>query len=91
MKRTMAEVVVDFESSNHALAVFNAIMPETMFPPTHRSRVKVQRRGRWVRINFEANDVAALRASMNAILRYLLGLWKTAKSLKELEKVSKMN
>ena len=85
MKRTMAEVVVDFESSNHALAICNAIRPETLLPPSHRSRVKVQRRGRWVRIDFEANDVVALRASMNAILRYLLGVWKTAKSLKELE------
>jgi tRNA threonylcarbamoyladenosine modification (KEOPS) complex Pcc1 subunit len=91
MKRTMAEVVVDFESSNYALAVFNAIEPEAMLPPTQRSKVKVQRRGRWVRINFEANDVVALRASSNAILRYLLGLWKTAKSLKELEKASKLN
>jgi tRNA threonylcarbamoyladenosine modification (KEOPS) complex Pcc1 subunit len=90
MKRTIAEVAVDFESSNHAMAVFKAINPETLLPPTQRSKVKVQRRGRLVLIHFEANDVVALRASMNAILRYLLGLWKTAKSLKELEKASKM-
>lgn len=85
MKRTMAEVVLDFESSSHALGILKAIKPETVLPPTQRSKVKVQRRGRSVRIDFEANDVVALRASMNSILRYLLGLWKTAKSLRELE------
>jgi tRNA threonylcarbamoyladenosine modification (KEOPS) complex Pcc1 subunit len=86
MKKTDAKVVLDFDDPVHALAVFNAVKPETTLPPTSRSRVEISRRGRSIHISFVAKDITALRASMNSILRYILGLWKTTKSLEELEK-----
>jgi tRNA threonylcarbamoyladenosine modification (KEOPS) complex Pcc1 subunit len=86
MKKTEAEVVLDFNDPIHALAVFNAVKPETILPPTSRSRVEIRRRGRSIHISFGAKDIIALRASMNSILRYVLGLWKTTNSLKELER-----
>jgi len=91
MRRAMASVDLAFNSSRQALAVFDAVKPETKLPPTQRSCVEIHRRGRSIHIVFEAKDVVALRASMNSILRYILGLWKTTASLGELEKNSGMS
>jgi len=88
MRKTMASVDLSFNSSRQALAVLNAVKPETKLSPTQRSSVEIHRRGKSIRIVFEAKDVVALRASMNSILRYILGLWKTTASLRELEKNS---
>jgi len=88
MKSTLAKVLVNFKSIRCTRAAFNALKPETMLPPTQRSSVKISRKGRSIQVAFEAKDIVALRASMNAILRYMLGFWKTTASLKKLERES---
>jgi tRNA threonylcarbamoyladenosine modification (KEOPS) complex Pcc1 subunit len=88
MKKTDAKVVLDFDDPVHALAVFNAVKPETTLPPTSRSRVEISRRGRSIHISFVAKDITALRASMNSILRYILGQLEKRK-LQDLESTSK--
>jgi tRNA threonylcarbamoyladenosine modification (KEOPS) complex Pcc1 subunit len=88
MKRAEATVVLDFRGARQALAVFNGVKPETMLPPSSRSRVELSRRGSRLHIKFVARDMTALRASMNSILRYILGLWKTTMSLGDLERES---
>ena len=88
MKSAAAKVVLNFNRPRNALAVFEAIKPETTLPPTQRSNVKIRRKGRSIEVSFEAKDIVALRASMNAILRYILALWKTTTSLEELKRGS---
>ena len=85
MKRTEARIVLTFNSVGHALAILDAIKPETKLPPTQRSTVKIYQKGRSIYIRFVAKDIVALRASLNATLRYVLGLSKTTMSLRELE------
>jgi len=86
MRMTEAEVVLDFDGPRQAIAIFNSLKPEATLPPTRRSRVEIQRRKKSIRIRFVARDVVALRASMNSILRYVLAVWKTTSSLKELQR-----
>ncbi len=86
MKSTSAKVLVNFKNLRETRAAFNALKPEIALPPSQRSNVKISRKRRSIQVTFEAKDIVALRASMNAILRYILGFCKTTTSLKELER-----
>jgi len=86
MKNATSEVILNFDGAAHALAILKALKPETTLPATQRSTVEIQRRGRMIHLRFKAKDIVALRASMNAILRYIVGLSKTTASFRELNK-----
>jgi len=86
LKHVTSEVILNLDGTAHALAILKALKPETTLPATQRSTVEIRRRGRMIHLRFEAKDIVALRACMNAILRYVLGLSKTTASFRELNK-----
>ena len=65
---TIQLVLPSDEASN---MIFKALKPETRSSVAYRSRVKVSCQGRMVRLDFEAEDTTALRASVNSYLSWL--------------------
>jgi tRNA threonylcarbamoyladenosine modification (KEOPS) complex Pcc1 subunit len=62
--------------------VFKALKPETLSQPTARSRTEVQLKGNNILLRIKANDTTALRAAVNAYLRWM---YSTQKVLEVLE------
>jgi len=70
MKRR-AVIQLSFRSEKHLKTVLNALKPETMRPPSSRSRTTVEEKDGNLVICFEAKDTSALRAAINAYLRWV--------------------
>jgi tRNA threonylcarbamoyladenosine modification (KEOPS) complex Pcc1 subunit len=51
--------------------LFSALTPEAKAPPTHRSTVKLEKDGCNLTLIVEAEDTVALRATLNAYLRWI--------------------
>ncbi len=63
--------------------VINALLPETERPATKRSQVILSRASNSLILKFEASDTIALRAALNAYLRWIYSLTKLMKTLKQ--------
>ncbi len=70
MKR-QAVIRLSFQSERHLKTVLRALKPETRRSPTSRSRTKVKEEDGNLIVSFEAKDTSALRASINAYLRWI--------------------
>ncbi len=66
-----ATVSIEFKSEKMLETVFKAIKPETLTPPTRRSRAFVKINGKTLILKFEATDTTALRAALNSYLRWI--------------------
>ena len=53
------------------------MLPETRQPPGFRSRIAVTQKGRRVELIIEADDLVALRAASNTLLRFVSVALKT--------------
>ncbi len=51
--------------------MLNALKPETRKSPGSRSRTKVEKEDGKLKISFKAKDTSALRAAINAYLRWI--------------------
>jgi tRNA threonylcarbamoyladenosine modification (KEOPS) complex Pcc1 subunit len=51
--------------------VYKALAPEIAKPPTTRSTAQLERDGKILVLRVEAKDTAALRAALNAYLRWI--------------------
>jgi KEOPS complex subunit Pcc1 len=60
-----------FPSQRHLEIIFKALLPEVRKPPTMRSRVFLERDDTFLILKIEAKDTVALRASVNAYLRWI--------------------
>ncbi len=69
--KTNAIVRLKFSSEKQVNAVLNALKPEADAPLTRRSKVNLKRQDLFVILNFEAEDVVALRAALNSYLRWI--------------------
>lgn len=69
--KTNAIVRLRFQSEKQLNAVLNALKPEAEAPLTRRSKVNLTRQGLLVIMDFESEDVIALRAAMNSYLRWI--------------------
>jgi len=59
-------------SSEKQLAtLLNALAPETNRPVTSRARTVLEREGNFLVLKVEAKDTVALRAALNAYLRWI--------------------
>ena len=74
-----------FPSEKHLEIVYGALMPEIETPATVRSRVRLEKKGASLILKVEARDTVALRAALNAYLRWIN---LTAKVFEFLENVS---
>lgn len=57
-----------------ATGIHEAILPESAKPPSRRARVTLRVDGSVLLLDFEAEDIIALRASLNSYLRWARAL-----------------
>ena len=60
-----------FLSEKGLETVFEALKPEVDKPATMRSRAKLEKNNNFLVLKVEANDAVALRATLNAYLRWI--------------------
>ena len=70
MKRS-AVVRLRFPSERQLEITIGALQPETRNPPTKRSRATLEKENTLLILKVEANDTVALRAALNAYLRWI--------------------
>ncbi|HVP92133.1 MAG TPA: KEOPS complex subunit Pcc1 [Acidobacteriota bacterium] len=70
MKAT-AVVRLKFPSEKHSGIIFEALMPEVKTSATVRSRADLEKNGESLILKIEAMDTVALRAALNAYLRWI--------------------
>ncbi|MCD6446412.1 hypothetical protein J7L49_06480 [Candidatus Bathyarchaeota archaeon] len=78
-----AEAVVRLNlPSEKFLEVFlKALEPEVKKPPTIRSKAKIEGKGKKLILRIESRDTTALRASINAYLRWINSMLDVLKVL----------
>jgi tRNA threonylcarbamoyladenosine modification (KEOPS) complex Pcc1 subunit len=69
--RAKANVRLKFASEKQLSALLNALMPEANAPVTRRANVKLEKDGLFLMLTVEAEDTVALRATLNAYLRWI--------------------
>jgi KEOPS complex subunit Pcc1 len=69
--KAKATVRLQFSSEKHLAALMNALMPEASRPATKRSKVMLTRDQQFLVLTVEASDTVALRAALNAYLRWI--------------------
>lgn len=60
-----------FPSQRHLEIIFEALVPEVREPPTMRSRAFLEKEDTILILKIEASDTVALRAAVNAYLRWI--------------------
>jgi len=60
-----------FPSQRHLEIIFKALVPEVREPPTMRSRAFLEKEDSILILKIEAKDTVALRATVNAYLRWI--------------------
>ena len=60
-----------FPSQRHLEIIFKALVPEVRKPPTMRSRAFLEKEDTFLILEIEAKDTVALRATVNAYLRWI--------------------
>lgn len=71
-----ALVRLRFPSERHLEIIFKALEPEVKKPPTMRSRSILERENNALILKIEAKDTTALRAAVNAYLRWINAMIK---------------
>ena len=69
--KAKAVVRLKFPSERHLEIVFRALEPEVKKPATSRSKANLERNGTFLILKVEARDTVALRAALNAYLRWI--------------------
>lgn len=70
---SQAKATISLQLSNQKQAetLLSALSPETKAPPTHRSNINIAKNGTCLTLSVEAEDTVALRATLNAYLRWI--------------------
>jgi len=76
-----AFIKVQLPSEEMAKIVFEALNPETMSSPTPRSKVEIAIEGKRIMLTINARDTTALRAAVNAYLRWINSIRKVLEML----------
>ena len=82
--KTKATVRFRIPSSKHLETIFEALEPETNTPPTERSQTILRRENKSLIFTFKTSDTVALRATMNAYLRWIKSIFDALKTLDNL-------
>jgi tRNA threonylcarbamoyladenosine modification (KEOPS) complex Pcc1 subunit len=69
--KAKATVRLWFSSEKHLAALFNALAPEANAPVNRRAKAILEREGTFLVMKVEADDTVALRATLNAYLRWI--------------------
>jgi len=73
-----------FPSQRHLEIIFKALLPEVRKPPTMRSRAFLEKEDTFLILKIEAKDTVALRAAVNAYLRWIDSIINTLGVLEKL-------
>ena len=70
---TKAKAIVRFHlpSEKHLTTVIDALAPEAQSPISKRTKAVLKRTDNFLVLNVEAKDIIALRAALNAYIRWL--------------------
>ena len=71
MKRANAKIRLRLSSDKHLATLLDALAPEASAPVTKRARVVLCKEELGLVLAIEARDTAALRATLNAYLRWI--------------------
>ena len=69
--KAKATIRLLFSSEKHLTALFKALTPEINRQITTRSKTTLTKENQFLLLNVEANDTVALRATLNAYLRWI--------------------
>jgi tRNA threonylcarbamoyladenosine modification (KEOPS) complex Pcc1 subunit len=69
--KTKASVRLRFSSEKQLTTLLNALAPEANRPVNLRARAVLDRDGNFLVLKVEAKDTVALRAALNAYLRWI--------------------
>jgi tRNA threonylcarbamoyladenosine modification (KEOPS) complex Pcc1 subunit len=80
--KAKATVRLKFETEEQLHMVLNALRPEVRNPSIRRAGAVFDREGDALVLNVEADDTVALRASLNAYLRWMNSILDVLEALK---------
>lgn len=66
-----ATVRLKLVSEKQLTALVYALTPEIQSPTTRRATIKIEKHGKFLKLTVEAKDTVALRATLNAYLRWI--------------------
>ena len=69
--KAKATVHLRFSSQKQIAALLEALAPEASSPMTRRAKVVLRKEGAFLLLRVEAEDTVALRATLNAYLRWV--------------------
>ncbi len=69
--KAKAAVRLKFNSKKQLSTILNALAPEANSPITRRANIKLEKDGFNLLLTVEAEDTVALRAALNAYLRWI--------------------
>ena len=72
-----------FSSEKQVSTILEALTPEASAPVTRRANVKLQKDGLFLVLNVETDDTVALRATLNAYLRWVNSTVKVIQAINE--------
>jgi len=76
-----AVLEMPLSSIEEATIIYNALLPETESIPSDRARSKISIEGSKLIIEVEANDLTALRASLNSFIAWIAACLATLDSI----------
>ena len=69
--KAKAKVRLKFPTEEQLLIVFNSLDPEARTSTSHRARTTLEKESSYLVVSIEAEDTVALRASLNAYMRWI--------------------
>ena len=69
--KARATVRLQFSSEKHLTTLIEALAPEANAPVTRRAKAILEKEGTFLLLKVEADDTVALRATLNAYLRWI--------------------
>ena len=66
-----ADIRLKFTNKKQVETILDALTPEANAPVTRRANIKLQKDGLFLVLTVEAKDTVALRATLNAYLRWI--------------------
>jgi tRNA threonylcarbamoyladenosine modification (KEOPS) complex Pcc1 subunit len=66
-----AKIRLKFQKPKQIKTILDALMPEANAPVTRRANIKLEKDGLFLVLTVEAGDTVALRATLNAYLRWI--------------------
>jgi KEOPS complex subunit Pcc1 len=79
--KAKATIRLEFSTEQQAETILKSLKPETEHPTTTRSHTTLQEEGKRLTLKVEATDTVALRATLNAYLRWINSILNIFKAL----------